>query len=372
MFTDQPIIMRQIIKYFIILSFTTSFFIQCKNNKGSAPIDVKDSLVLVTTTDDVRIRSKAGENGKEIKRVSKSTSLYYLNEISDFTTKVTIQGIKFNDPWLKVQLGDGTQGWVYAGYIKFDTKNKGQQLSNAIITKRLANFFGTNAGQLIEKYQKLYKEAETSLEFAEMYKTGQELRDTLIVNLQQIDFSQSPEVPDLFWVNEPLPALVPTRLPEGGVGFSLFFDYKELYKKALQTVDKEDDAFVELNFLVYSTDSMEYYYPSWFLPNEAFMGGNSLFGEGIHQEVIAKLDSMKQQGDIFKLPVESLKNTVLMDIVTNNNYWRGQDEVLEELKNIIAADYSIFNPDDKMALEERVKMFQNPSEFDINLNMRDK
>lgn len=364
--------MHQFIKYCFILTFSASFFIQCNNNKDGAPIDVKDSLVLVTTIDDVRIRNKAGENGKEIKRINKSTTLYYLNEISDFTTKVTIQGIQFNDPWLKVQLPDGTQGWVYAGYVKFDTKNKGKALSDAIITKRLANFFGSNAGQLIENYQKLYKEAETSLEFSEMYKVGRELRDTLLVNLQQIDFSQSPEVPDLFWVNEPLPSLVATRLPDGGVGFSLFFDYKELYQKALQTVDKEDDAFVELHYLIYSTDSMEYYYPSWFLPNEAFMGGNSLFGEGIHQKVIAKMDTIMQQGNIFGEAIQNLKNTVLLDIIASNNYWRSQDEVLEELNNIIAAEYELFNPDDKMALQERVKMFQNPSEFDINLNMRDK
>jgi len=364
--------MHHIIRNAIILIFLSSLFVQCNHKKDGAPIDIKDSLVLVTTTEDVRIRSKAGENGKEIKRIGKSTTLYYLNEISDFTTEVAIQGIQFNEPWLKVQLPDGTQGWIYAGYVKFDTKAKGSDLAKQIITKRLANFFGANAGQLIEQYQKLYKETETSLEFSEMYLVGKQLRDTLLVNLQQINFSESPEIPDLFWVNEPIPALVPTRLPEGGVGFSLFFDYKELYQKALQTVDKQDDAFVKLHFLVYSTDSMEYYYPSWFLPNEAFMGGNSLFGEGIHSKVIAQMDTLMKQGNIFEVAVQELKNMIMMDIVTTNNYWRSQDEVLEELNAIILADYRLFTPDDKLALSQRVKMFQNPSEFEINLNMRAK
>ncbi len=365
--------MHQIIKFLFILPVCALFFIQCNHKKDGAPIDVKDSLVLVTTGDNIIIRNKPSINGsKEIRRVKKSTTLYYLNELTDFTQEVTLQGIKFNEPWLKVQLADGTKGWIYAGSVKFDTKGKGAILAQNIITKRLANFFGTNAGQLIEAYQKQYKEAETSLEFAKMYRTGLALRDTLIVNLQQIDFSQSPEVPDLFWVNEPLPALKPARLPEGGVGFSLFYDYKELYEKAQQTVDKEDDAFVELHFLIYATDSVEYYYPSWYLPNEAFMGGSSLLGEGIHQKVIAKMDSIATQSDIFQEDIQRLKNIVLMDIVVSNNFWRSQEEVLKELNAIIKADYALFNPDDKLALVERVKMFQNPTDFDINLNMREK
>lgn len=352
------------------------FFVACKNKTQTSKTTEKtpiitDTVLLTVLQNNLLLLDEAGPTGKELARLPLGTPLYYLNEISDFTTAMTLNNIAFNDPWLKVRLKDtpNTVGWVYAGAVKFDTKGKGVKLSLALINKRLANFFGASAGRKIEAYQKLYGNAETAEEFAKMFQVGKDLRDSLNLNLNQIDISADFQVPDLFWVDEPLPALQPTHVDSSSV-FHLFFNFKELAEKARQTIGEQDDEFVELYLMAYSVDSIEYFYPSWFLKTGE-MSGSSLFGEGKHLKMLAQIDKILAHSDFFHLLVQDLKIAIVSDIIANNYYWQPKAQLLKETKEILSANFTCISKADEIALQERLKMFEAPKKYEIHVNQRE-
>jgi hypothetical protein len=357
---------------FILLIFIIP---SCRNNTPEKPstetteVEKIETINLIIAIDQSKLLSKAGLKGQELARLPLGTHLIYLNELSTFTTAISLNGIPFNEPWLKVQTEDNQIGWLYAGAVKFDATGKGKTLYNDIVRKRLANFFGQNAGQLIESYNQKYNETETAYEFAQLFELGQKLRDTLIVQLNQIDLSQTPEVPDLFWIDEPLPALVPTQIVDANM-FHLFFDYKELYQKALNTVGDEDEAFVSLFYTMYSLDSIEYFYPSWYLKMNDSPQTYSLLGENIHLDMLARMDSLAIQTDLFQSPLIQIKIEILQDVLTNNTYWRNTEDIIKEMNQILKADFELLSKADKIALQERVKMFQAPEKYEILVDGR--
>ncbi|MGB0862442.1 MAG: SH3 domain-containing protein [Saprospiraceae bacterium] len=328
-----------------------------------------EKVNLSIAIDQTKLFSKAGLKGKELIRLPLGQELVYLNELSSFTTAISLNGIPFNEPWLKVETSDAQIGWIYAGAVKFDATGKGKILYDAIIRKRLANFFGQNAGKLIESYNQKYNNIETAYEFAQLYQLGQSLRDTLIVQLNQIDLSETPEVPDLFWIDEPLPALVPTQILDANM-FHLFFDYKELHQKAIKTVGDEDEAFISLFYTMYSLDSIEYFYPSWYLKMNDSPQTYSLLGESIHLKMLTKMDSLAIQTDLFQPLLIQLKIEILQDILTNNLYWRNATDIIKEVNQILEADFELISKADKIALKERIKMFEQPKEFEILVDGR--
>lgn len=356
---------------------TIALFTQpsCRNTTPEKPttktteVEKKEIINLIIAIDQSKLFSTAGLKGEELVRLPLSENLLYLNELSAFTTAITLNGIPFNEPWLKVQTKGGQIGWIYAGAVKFDETGKGKTLYNAIVRKRLANFFGQNAGQLIESYSQKYNETETAYEFAQLYELGQKLRDTLIVQLNRIDLSETPEVPDLFWIDEPLPALVPTRIVDANM-FHLFFDYKELYQKALSTVGKEDEAFVSLFYTMYSLDSIEYFYPSWYIKMNDSPQTYSLLGENIHLKMLTQMDNLAIQTDLFHPLLIQIKIKILQDILTNNLYWRNAKDIIKEVNQILKADFELLSKADKIALQERIKMFEKPEKYEILVDGR--
>ncbi len=357
-------------KYLFLLSLTFVLF-SCDSPEKEPATEVEETnqLELTVVINDVQVRDQPGLEGKEIQKVKEGDILIYLDKISDFSTPLMLRGITFNEPWLKVKNSEGQIGWIYAGCVKFDTNGAGKELAQQVITQRLANFFGEKSGRLIKTYADLYTEAETALEFAEMYRTGLELRDSLIVELNEIDLTGTPVLPDMFWIDEPLPGLVPTQVAEGTT-FHLFYDYKNLAQKVKQTVGEEDDEFVQLCFDIYKQDSIEYFYPSWFLQTSDY-GGHSLLGEGIHLNIIGQMDQIMAKSELFGQAIQDFKAAILEDIVAGTEYWRGQADILKELNTIIQNDYAFLTPADKIALTERVKMFENPLEYELLLNSRE-
>ena len=341
-------------------------FLSCKTEKK--PIVEEEFIVLTITQDELPLLDKAGEAGNLIQQVSSGTEVSYLNEISDFTTELTLKNIAFNDPWLKVRLSDGQEGWLYAAGIQFDKNEQGKELAQSVINKRLAHFFGERNGKMIEKYQALYNNTETALEFSKMFHLGSDLKDSLNVELNQIDISENQEIPDLFWMREPLPAMLPMNIDSGAI-FYLFFDYGELLAKANETIGEEDEEFMELFTMIYA-DSIEYLYPSWHLRTSP-ISGNSLFGENKHIQILEQLDQIISHSDLFNLFIQHIKTDILNDIIAENYYWHPKEKLLTELEKVIGSDFECLSKDEKIALQERVKMFENPDKYEVYVNQRD-
>ena len=108
----------------------------------------------VVNIDRLRMRDTPGEEGTVVKELEKGTILYDQGEVSDFTTRIKLRGITFDEPWLKVIAPDQTVGWIYAGAIHLGT-SPDSKLAKLLREKRLVTLFGPD-GALIARYDKLH------------------------------------------------------------------------------------------------------------------------------------------------------------------------------------------------------------------------
>ena len=86
-------------------------------NANTAPVE---TTRVYTWIDKLRMREMPDTKSNIIKELSAGDPLIFLNERSDFTQKITLRGIAFDEPWLKVKTSDGKTGWVYGGGVKFN------------------------------------------------------------------------------------------------------------------------------------------------------------------------------------------------------------------------------------------------------------
>jgi len=366
----------QIIKtvFFFILIFTFS----CKND----PPSIKDPgtekpekndpkpTKMIVNIDNLRIRAEPGDKGAEIGRLREGTVLYDLGEVSDFTTRVQLRGIWFEEPWLKVKTEQNLEGWVYGGAVKFDMDNP-TDLAKKILNIRLQTFFGKGLTARLNRYKNNYDSLKTSKGFVKIFKEGLRLRDTLANTLEnRINVSEgNSQMPDLFWIEEAFPGYVTQLVAEGTVYF-LFIDFKQLQQKVSTTRGEEDDDFIGLNLLVYSADSVEYFYTSWFIQTWDY-GGCSLLGQGEHLKVLKEIDRVLKKSDLFAKEITALKDRLMNDITNKDvDYWETKDKILDELDAIFAANISALSNEDLIALKTRSKQFEYPAENNIKLNFR--
>ncbi len=330
----------------------------------------QQGVTLTSTLKELRIRDKAGLEGKEVARLDEGATMKYAGEISDFTTEIKLRGVKYNDPWLKVELDDGKTGWVYAGAVKFTLNKAGKVLTEQIVTKRLSLFFGQEEVPKIEKYQQLYAAATTDAEFAEAYQLGEDLQTALNRKLEnKVDLFDQSDFPDLFWIDESLPALETAVVAEG-TQYYLFFDYKALLSKATKTKGIADDDFANFQIQVNPLDSTEYFFKAWFLQTWDY-GGYSLLGQNKHFELFNLMEENLKKSKLFEKGYQKIKQEMIEDITQYMQFGEGKYNILVEVDKIITADYSCLTKDDKIALETRRKMFEDPEANKLELNMRD-
>jgi hypothetical protein len=77
------------------------------------------NLYVYAWVDDLRIRTEPGLKSTILLTLSQGDSVLFLNERSDFTEKIALRGTVFDDPWLKVKLQTGKEGWIFGGGVKF-------------------------------------------------------------------------------------------------------------------------------------------------------------------------------------------------------------------------------------------------------------
>ena len=321
--------------------------------------------------DQLRLRSTPGEKGDEIAFLKKGTVIYDTGEVSNFTTRIKLRGIWFDEPWIKVKTEKGIEGWVYGGAVTFDLQNQ-TDLANKLLDLRLKSFFGKGINSELHSYRKAYHSASTSQDFSKVFRKGEQLRDTMVTLLEkkidvvEMDYNQ---LPDLFWVEEGLPGYETALVAEGTL-YYLFKNFKTFQKLAAKTSGKEDDDFVNLNLMVHAQDSIEYFFPSWFQQTWDY-GGHSLLGQGTHLKILEQADKDLKKSDLFLNEVIKIKDEVVNDIVGKDiTYWESSDKIQKELDDILASNLSILTSDDKVALETRRKMFANPKANGVEVNHR--
>lgn len=326
---------------------------------------------LVVGLEHLRLRATPGSKGEELAHLDKGTVLLETGEVSDFTTRIKLRGIWFDEPWIKVRTPDGTEGWVYAGAVVFRMEQS-TALSEKLLDIRLKSFFGDALTADIHAYRKSFHSTKTSQDFAMIYEQGKQLQERMVkvledkINVPELDYEQ---LPDLFWVEESLPGYETALVAEGTI-YYLFRNFKTFRKIAAKTTGKEDDDFIELNLKVHATDSVEYFFPAWYLQTWDY-GGHSLLGQGIHLDVLKEADQVLKKSDLFLDDVLEVKNRLLDDITGEQiTYWESLDKIKKELDGIITAELSILTNEDKVALETRRAMFNDPKANKIEVNQR--
>lgn len=361
---------KVVLKLIAAVTIAVNLF-SCKNDSPAAD---KISLTevpspLIVNVDQLRMRDKPGEKGEVIATLQKGTQLADMGEVSNFTQKIILRGIEYDEPWLKVSTTDSIVGWVFAGAITFDMSNP-TELARTLMNKRLLSLFGKELTEKIDQYRAQFNLAARSREFADAYRTGEKLRDTLIRVLERkLEISDLEQAPDLFWLKDAMPAFQPQLVAEG-TAYHLFHDFKTLHTKANATEGEEDNEFVELCLLLFPEDSIEYFYPAWFIQTWDY-GGHSLFGRGVHLQILEEMEEVLEANDLFEAEILKIKAKLIDDITSQDvTYWESAENILKELDAIIAANFSILSESDKIALTTRRKMFEAPEENNIQLDQR--
>ena len=239
------------------------------------------------------------------------------------------------------------------------------------MNKRLQTFFGTGLAGRLSRYRTNYDSLKTSKTFLKIFKEGLRLRDTLTKALEnRISVGDNyNQLPDLFWIEKAFPGYVTQLVAEGTIYF-LFIDFKQFQQKALTTSGEEDDDFIDLNLMVYSADSVEHFFPSWFIQTWDY-GGCSLLGKGEHLKILKKIDQVLSKSDLFSKEIYGLKDRIIDDITNKNiDYWEDKDKILAEVDAILAENINALSNEDIIALKTRRKQFEYPAQNNIKVNVR--
>ena len=328
-----------------------------------------DPLTLTVNIDHFRMRDKPGLDGDVLATFDKGDRLTDMGEMSSFTTRIKLRGIWFNEPWLKVKSRDGKTGWVYAGGLHFDM-DTGERLAQKLMEKRLENLFGNSLAKDIMTYRTNYAQVKEASEFAEIYRSGIELRDTLNSILEdKIDPPSLDKTPDLYWLEEAMPGYITQLVAEGTV-YYLFQDYQKLGQLAKRTKGQDDDEFITLQYSVHPLDSIEYFFPAWIIQTWDY-GGHSELGKGVHNKLLKKANLLMANGTIFEAELIDLKDRLLDDIFSKHQtYWQSKASILKELDEILKERYGIFSEEELKAIEERRNAFENADAEGIKVNVR--
>ena len=358
-------------RLFIVFTFSIIFLgIGCRNaaDNFSFQSDTDDSIHLIVNMDQLRIHDAPGLDSKEIGLRTLGNKMPYAGDMTDFSTRIKLGGVWYDEPWVSIVTSEGDTGWVYGGGVLFDGDDS-EELSEILLQKRIKTFFGKLANS-IANYRDNYADAATSKEFAEVFHDGEEIRDRMISTLEEkIPVTEVENMPDIFWIEDVFPGYVVELVAEG-TQYYLFKDFRQLYTKAGQTQGEEDDVFTDLGLSIYERDSIEFFYPAWFLQTWDY-GGHSLLGSGKHNDVLALADEVMSMSDYFKEDIAVFKKELLRDISDPEvTYWNDSDKIVAEIDSILGAEYEILNSDDIISLKARKGQFLDFEKNEIELNVR--
>ena len=327
------------------------------------------SLSLQTAVEDLRLRDTPGEKGAILAVLKKGTTLEDQGEVSDFTTRVQLRGITFDEPWIKVKTPDGQIGWVYGGGLNFDAESTAKTAS-VLLEKRTLALFGNALTTRIYAHRRNFNAIRTVEDFSLAIQESMGLRDTLVEQLQKrVQPGTSGSMPDFFWLSTVFPGFQ-VQLVAEGTAWHLFFDYRQWLPLAKRTGGIEDDLFMDLQLAAFPEDSIEYFFPSWQIQTWDY-GGSSLLGKGTHYAMLQKLNAQLKPTNPFNPLLLKMKQKIVADITdANTTFWYPAQEVIKELDRILLADFKALDKADRIALSTRREQLNAPQQHGISTNLR--
>lgn len=114
---------------YILISICLTLIFNCKGDSVTQseplppppPVDKVEKpaqVMLYAWVDKLRLRSKPDTKSDIVKELAEGEALVFTGEKTDFSQKVNLRGVMYDEPWMKVITGDDKTGWVYAGGVK--------------------------------------------------------------------------------------------------------------------------------------------------------------------------------------------------------------------------------------------------------------
>ncbi len=322
-----------------------------------------------TAVADLRLRETPGEKGEIVATLPKGAFLDDLGEVSDFTTRVTLRGITYDEPWIKVKTSTGQEGWVYGGGLNFDA-GRSSKTADVLLQKRALSILGEDMVKRLRAHQRDFAAIRTEQDFARVLNESMGLRDTLVKVLgKRIRPGSAEQLPDMFWIGAFFTGYQPQVVAEG-TAYYLFCDYRQWAAPARRTSGPQDDMFLDLQFTAFPEDSIEYFFPAWQIQTWDY-GGSSLLGKGVHKSVLAKIEAQSTPNGLFEPLLAKMKSNLVNDITNaETSFWYPAAEALKELDAVIAANYKVLAQADKVALSTRRKQLEDPQKNKIEVDQR--
>lgn len=344
---------------------------QPKTAEQEAPPEPEPGFTydLIVEKETLRLRAEAGPEGTVLQTLTRGARLKDLEQVSDFTSQIQLDGEFYNEPWIRVETEAGDKGWVYARAKDFSLPGEGS-MADWHYHKRLLAYFGPERTEALAAYRSAFQQVRSLTDFVTVYERGRNLREELVITLEdQTARIEIEKQPDLFWLSEVMPGFVPQLVAEG-TAYYLFADYEQWLGKARQTREEADDSFVQLCISIFPQDSIEYFFPVWQIQTWDY-GGHSLLGRGHHLATLRTIDRLSRQAPAFEPYLREWKQDLINDITAvETTYWEEQTRALEELNQIVSAGFAYLNRDDKVALETRKQQFENAGQYGIKFNYK--
>jgi hypothetical protein len=79
---------------------------------------------LYVTIEGLNLRTEPGLKSKVLVKLPLYEEVFFLNEVTDSTTELSIGYEKTNEPWVKVRTRKGQEGWVYGAGVNYYKKKR--------------------------------------------------------------------------------------------------------------------------------------------------------------------------------------------------------------------------------------------------------
>jgi hypothetical protein len=383
--------MRSLLFPLLLLGCLCSFFLFACDNKtttepSSTDVVVADSLpstpplierqvsglpvVLVVRTAMATVYERPDFSAALVTNYQQGDSLLFTNRVTETYSNKTLEGLTYQEPWLRIILPNEKMAWVYGAHVQFDAQAQ-PALAKLVLYPRVAALFGNNLAQQIGIYQQEASGIRTLPGFRTLYTRAQHIKDTLELRLANYARANTAaSTADFFWLNELLEGLLLHHVPEQNKHY-LFRDLTHWKNISLQTPSMVDDHFMELLLACYPADSIAYYYYGWQLPldEQRFC---SLLGSGIHSDVLTQIDSAIDTSSYFRPEINQIKQALIDDIATNRNFWMPLPAVQNELDSILKKNYAFLNSGDRVALKTKRAFLKAPQDHQLVLNLFEK
>jgi hypothetical protein len=368
----------------VIFSIYCIFFSACSGTSNKGSVDVQSNekknkeaqttstegknIKLLVTAKIAVLRTEPDAASAEIIRLKEGDELDYQNILTTFTTPLIIQGIEYDEPWLKAKTKSGKEGWIYAGTISFEGLSD-KKLAEMVFDRRLFKVLGNELTESLKLYQQEMESPNTLPAFRMLYRRSEELKTSVekIIN-EKLALSPKDSLPDFFWLNESFPGFL-VHLVDKTNTYNLYRDFAYWQGLAKNTEGESDELFIAVYLLAFRTDSIEYAHADWRLELDG--EEYSLLGRGIHKEVLDAIEMALAESDDFKTELSTLKSKILDDISFSKDFWESKDAALEELEQILKTNYKILKKPEKVELASVKNKLKDPKKNGIRTSLYD-